>query len=458
MSESLSSFKKWYENHRKEIVEDYLTFLRFPSISTDPDYKNDSFNCAKWLLGYIKKMGMTAELIETPGFPLVYAEHLQAGKEAETLLIYGHYDVQPVDPLNEWKSPPFEPRIDGEEVYARGAQDNKGQIYYTLVAIRALLSLKGKLAVNLKLCIEGEEESASKGLAQALPKIVHKLQAGSVLIPDVGMPKESPAITMGCRGIMALEISLTGSAGDLHSGEYGGIAYNPNRALVQMLSQLWDKEGRVVVPHFYDDVLTIDPEEKKELDFAIDPHYYSENFSIEALGGEKGYSIKESGWIRPTVEINGLGGGYFGKGFKTVIPSKAVAKISCRLVPNQDPKKIFQLLKDFFQKHLVKGMKMEIEDHGGGFAVRGSLRSDLAKTAQVAYEEVFKKPCKKIMTGGSIPIIGDIVSALKAEVVLMGLGYDDDNIHAPNEHFGLDRLEKGFLIVAHILENFGKHD
>lgn len=457
MQNFLSQLKEWYEKHRKEIIADYFSFLRIPSVSAEPEHEKDMQAAADFVLQYIKKFGMKAELLTTPHFPLVYAEDLRAGPEAPTLLIYGHYDVQPVDPLDLWKSDPFEPKVVGTEVYARGAQDDKGQIFYTLTAIRAFLALKGKLPLNLKLCIEGEEEAASLGLSKTLLQYKHKLAADSFLVPDSEIPaRDIPAITLGVRGLVTVEVELTGSKTDLHSGHFGGIAYNPNRALVKMLADLWDKDGKVRIPHFYDDVLEMDANEKKEFDFSCDPAHYTKNFGIAAFGNEKGYDILETSWIRPVVEINGLGGGYFGKGFKTVLPAKAIAKISCRLVPKQDPQKIMEQLRKFLEERVPKGMEMKFINHGLGEALRGSLRSDLAKSVSSAYEEVFKKPCRKIMSGGSIPVLGEMVKVLGAEIVMMGLGLEEDAIHAPNEKFGLDRFEQGFLIVAKTIENYGE--
>ena len=429
----LADFKKWAEKNRKQIRDDYFHFLRFRSISTDPAYKEDSVACSRWLADFIaSKAGMKTERIETEGQPLVYAEDLSAGPHAPTLLIYGHYDVQPVDPIELWKSDPFEPTERNGLVYARGALDDKGQIYYAVLAVRCWKELGRSLPINLKFCIEGEEESMSLGLAKALPKIGAKLRADYLLIPDFGQPdKDTPAMSMGGRGLVALELILTGSKGDLHSGCHGGLAYNPNRAMVELLSKLWDEKGRVQVPGFYDGVVELNAKEQADYTFTLDPEKYRQEFGIEALGGEKGKSMKEANYFRPTLEINGLSGGYAGAGFKTVIPACAVAKISCRLVPNQDPKKILHNLQAFLKKQAKEGMKVEIHPMGADFAFRGDPDSKLAQAVSQAVKEVNGKNCEKILSGGSIRIVAELVKQTGAQVVGMGYGLAEDNIHAP---------------------------
>lgn len=456
MAATLSDLKKWYTSNENKLKDDLFSFLRFKSISTDPSHKKDSLACADFLLKLLKEADLKSELIETPNYPLVYAENLSAGPNAPTVLLYGHYDVQPVDPLELWESDPFEPKLVGKTVFARGAQDNKGQIFYSLMAVKALLTLQKKLPVNLKICIEGEEESASVGFTKVLPKIKDKIKADVILVPDFDIPDmETPAVTMGMRGIVTMELVLKSSNSDLHSGQHGGIVLNPNRALVDVLSGLWDKEGKVQIPKFYEDVVELSPKEKKALWLNFDEKEYQKEWGVEAWGNEHGYSVLESNWIRPTLEVNGLGGGYFGKGFKTVIPAKATAKISCRLVPNQDPQKILTILKNYLKAKIPKGIKAEYTDFGTGKPVRTPVSSAAADSVASAYTEIFNKPCQKILTGGSVPIIGDMVHTLNAEAVMFGVGLDTDRIHAPNEHFSLDRVEKGYLVVARILQILG---
>jgi len=442
----LSKLQQWFSSHREEIHSELFTFLRFPSISTDPEYTKFVSECAGWLLDWIRKLGMEGELITTPVHPVIYAEHMKAGPKAPTLLIYGHYDVQPVDPIEEWESDPFQPTVKDGKVFARGALDNKGQIFYALNAVKALLELDKDLGVNLKLCIEGEEESASKGLESVLPTIGEKWKADYLLVPDfdIAAPNQ-PAITLGIRGIMAMEFTLTGSNIDMHSGQHGGIAYNPNRAIVELLAKLWDEKGEVQVPGFYDDVKELSDEEKKVLDLRFDKAEYTKEFGVNAFGGEEGVPPLENNWLRPTMEINGIEGGYTKEGFKTVIPATAKAKLSCRLVPDQDPEKIYKQVEDFLKKNVPKGMSIKTQSHGGGYAVRGDVNSMLAKAASKAYSEIFNVPCSNVISGGSVPIISELVKASSSEVVFMGYGLSTDNMHAPNEHFGLDRFEKGFF-------------
>lgn len=454
MPPSLDQLKQWIAKHRAEAKNEYFQFLRFRSISADPAMKKEMAACSEWVRRFLSdKAKMKAEVVETPGYPLVYAEDLQAGRGAPTLLIYGHYDVQPVDPLELWKSDPFEPAEREGKIFARGAVDDKGQIYYAMLAVRCWKDLGYELPVNLKFCIEGEEESSSIGLSKALPKLKEKLKADFLLVPDFDQyDKNTPSITLGARGVMGLEVILTGSKSDLHSGIHGGLAYNPNKALAQLLAKIWDEKGTVQIPGFYDDAVHVSPEQMKEFAFGFDQKKYSEEFGIEAFGWEKGRSPIEGNYFRPTLEINGISGGYAGPGLKTVIPAHASAKISCRLVPNQDPHKIGKQIADFFKKHAVPGMKVEVKLHGGEEAFRGKADSELAKAVSLAAEEVTGKNCKKVLSGASIPIVAQLMKAAGAEVVGMGYGLAEDNIHAPNEHFDWERLEKGFLTVARTLE------
>lgn len=451
---TLDTLKKWYEQHRSEIQGDYFRFLRYESISTDPQYAKEVIHCAEWLAEYIeKKAGLKAECIATEKYPLVYAEDMRAGPNAPTLLIYGHYDVQPVDPLELWKSPPFEPTVRDGKVYARGAVDDKGQIFYAILAARVWKELGRELPINLKFCIEGEEESSSMGLCKSLPRLKEKLKADFLLIVDFGqLDVETPALTLGARGLVALEVTLIGSKTDLHSGGHGGIAYNPNRAMVELLSKLWDEEGRVQIEGFYDDVVELTEAEKGTFAFRFEAQNYRKEFGIDAFGGEKNRSLAEKNMLRPTLEINGIGGGYFGAGFKTVIPARATAKLSCRLVPNQDPQKILHSLTQFLKKHATAGMKVEVSSFGAEEAFRGNPNSQLSKAVSLAATEVMGKPCKNTLSGGSIPVIQSMIRTLNADVVGMGYGLPTDDIHAPNEHFDMKRFENGFLTVARALE------
>lgn len=449
---TIEQLKKWYKDHYEKTMEDFLTFLSFPSISTDPEHEKDSRRTAAWLRDYMENFGLEAEVWETPGLPVVFGTHLQAGPDRPTLLIYHHYDVQPVDPLELWKSDPFKPVVKNNQVYARGAADNKGQCFYSLTALKAFLEMAKNFNFNIKVFIEGEEESGGRGTAAILKQKEKELKADHLLVIDFDIPNIStPGITLGMRGLVAMNVVCSNSSIDLHSGMHGGIALNPNRALATLIASMWDKEGNILIPHFYDDVKPLSKEDLSKVDMSFDLDAYQHNFGVTAFCAEKKYSLKESNWLRPTLEINGIGGGYTGAGFKTVIPSKAIAKISCRLVPEQNPEKIGQEIAKYLKSRAPEGIKLEIEIHHGAPAFRSRFDSSIVKTAALAYEEVFKGPCKYLFCGGSVPIVVDLARVSQADVAMIGVGLAEDDIHAPNEHFGLDRLELGYLVIGRIL-------
>jgi acetylornithine deacetylase/succinyl-diaminopimelate desuccinylase-like protein len=456
---TLGQLKNDWAAIQEDALNDYLTFLRFKSISTDLKYKEETIRCARWLQDYVKQIGFETELWETPGYPVIFASHNGAGPSKPTLLIYNHYDVQPADPLSEWDSPPFEPIMRDGEVFARGAQDNKGQCFYVLQALKALLKHNPAFPINIKLCIEGEEEIGSPQLAALLKEKdkQKKLKADYLAIVDTGLPdKETPAITLGVRGIVTMEVRVQGSSADLHSGSHGGLVYNPLHALVEMLAKLRDKEGKITIPGFYEDVLEMTQKEKSQIAFDFDEKKYEAMFGVKSHGGEKALAPLERAWNRPTLEINGIAGGYGGIGFKTVIPSKAIAKISCRLVPDQDPHKIGNLVAKYLKEIAPKEVAVEVEIFNGvGKAIRANPFSKVVKAFSMAYEELFQKPCKNIFEGASIPIVTELAEVSQSEVILLGFGLPDDQIHAPNEHFGVDRLEKGFLVLSLAIQNLG---
>lgn len=448
---SLEELRSWYQGHEKHILENYVSFLKFPSISTDPAHKEDIRKTAEWICERLKKLGFAVDLWKTEGNPVVFGTYL-VDPSRPTVLIYHHYDVQPVDPIEKWKSPPFEPAIKDGYVYARGASDNKGQCFATLTALEAVFEICKKVNLNIKLFIEGEEECGSVGATQILKEKKEKLSADYLLIVDMGLPAaDTPAITLGLRGIVAMEVKCKNSDIDLHSGIMGGLALNPNRALIQLLSMLWDAEGVVTAPGFYDGVEAPTKEQLKEIYNELDLEYLKRQFGLRAFQGEGSYSLWESSTIRPTLEINGISGGYAGAGFKTVIPSQAVAKISCRLVPNQDPEKIVDCLTKFLKENAPKGIEIEVTHDHGGRAVRTSPSTKLAILCAEAYTEVFAKPCQKILCGASVPLIADLTDVVGGEVAMVGVSLDSDDIHAPNEHFGLKQLQNGFLTMGRIL-------
>ena len=449
---SVEQLKKWYMDHYDETLKDFFTFLSFPSISTDPNYEKYSRSTADWLCNFMNKIGLEATLWETPGLPVVFGADLKAGKDRPTLLIYHHYDVQPVDPMDLWKSDPFKPVIRDNQVFARGAADNKGQCFYSLTALKAFLELAKELNFNIKVFIEGEEESGGRGTAAILRQKEKELKADHLLVVDFDIPnRTTPAINLGMRGLVALNVECANSSIDLHSGVHGGIALNPNRALATLLSGMWDRNGRVKIPHFYEDVRPLPTEHMPLVDMTFDLEQYQKSFGVKAFCPEEGFSIKESNGLRPTLEINGMWGGYTGQGFKTVIPAKAYAKISCRLVPDQDPEKIAKAIVEYFKNEAPKGIEIKVDLHHGALAYRNTFDSFIVKTAALAYEEIFGKPCKYLFCGASVPIVVDLVRASKAEVAMIGVGLADDDYHAPNEHFGLDRFELGYLTIGRIL-------
>lgn len=452
--DSLETLRKLYQEHSEAALKDYFKFLTFKSISSEAAYKPEVRRCAEWLKDYVERIGFKCELWETEGNPVLYADWNGAGPDKPTLLIYNHYDVQPVDPLEEWKSPPFDPQLRDGNVYARGAQDNKGQCFYVLQALKLLMEKHKGFPLNIKLCIEGEEECGSHGLSNILQKHTEQLKADYLAIVDLGIsgPQE-PSVTLGIRGIITFDIEASGSTTDLHSGSHGGLAYNPIHALVEILGSLRDQTGKVTVPGFYDNISDLNTAEREQLAMDFDPLKYEASFGNKPTGGERTYTHLERNWLRPTLEINGINGGYSGTGFKTVIPAKAHAKISCRLVPNQDPGIIAQGVKAFIESKVPEGVKVEVNIHqGGGKPVRSNPSSKAIKAFSEAFTEVYRTPCQFILEGASIPIVTELALASKSEVALVGVGLMSDCIHAPNEHFSIDRLEKGALVIARAIE------
>lgn len=450
---TLEQLKEYFIKHKDKSLHDFFSFLKFESVSSEPAFKQQVNACLDWLVTYLKAINFKIEVWPTSGHPTLFAYNTDAGPSQPTLLIYNHYDVQPVDPLDLWNSPPFEPTIREGEIYARGAQDNKGQCFYVLLALKALIEKDGKLPINVKLCIEGEEECGSTGLGQILSQKKDQLKADYIAIVDLGMHPGKPAITLGTRGIVTMDVEVTGTRSDLHSGSHGGIAFNPIHALVNLLASVRDASGKITIPGFYDGVVPLSEQEKSQLTLDFDPAQYEKSTGALPTGGEKAFSAPERAWCRPTLEINGINGGYSGDGFKTVIPSKAIAKVSCRLVPKQDPATIGRLVAKYLESHAPAGVKVKVKTHSGiGKAVRGQVDSEAVKAFAKAYEEVFNTSCDYLFAGGSIPIVPALVDASGGDVVMVGLGLDSDCIHAPNEHFGLDRIEKGFLSTARAIE------
>lgn len=453
---TLTSLKARISKNKTDWMAKYFHLLSFPSVSSETAFADSLNACANWLEDELKSLGFDVEQWQpTEGHPILFATHSKAGKDKPTLLIYNHYDVQPVDPVEDWTSPPFHPSIREGQVYARGAQDNKGQLFYVLESLRLLIEETGTLPINIKLCIEGEEEIGSPSLKDLVIKKKEALKADYLAIVDLGMRQPHvPSLTLGIRGIVTFDVQVEGSAVDLHSGMHGGVVVNPNQALVTLIASLYHQDGKVAVPGFYDDIVELTSQEKEQISFDFDPVAYEKEIGTKPVGGEKNYLPLERAWLRPTLEINGISGGYTGQGFKTVIPAKACAKLSCRLVAGQEPEKIGQLVVNYLKRNSPEGVKVHAVAHkGSGKPIKVSPHSTVVKAFSTAFEDVFENKCEYIFEGGSIPITAELTEASGAETILLGLGLASDQIHAPNEHFGIDRLEKGMLVMAQAMIN-----
>ena len=435
----IDSNKERYLNELKE-------FLSYPSISNDAAHKKDVEKCARYLKQHLEKIGMeNAEVYPTAGHPVVYADWLHAGKDKPTALIYGHYDVQPVDPVELWTSPPFEAEVRGENIYARGAADDKGQVMVHLKALEAHLKSNKSLPVNLKIIIEGEEEIGSMHLDDFIIKHKDLLKADVVIISDTAMyDKGYPAIGYALRGLCYMQVELTGPNRDLHSGQFGGAVENPINALAKMITKLKDDKGRILIDGFYDDVLPVSEEERAEFKkLPFDDNKYMNSLGVAELFGEEGYSTLERLWTRPTLDCNGIWGGFTGEGAKTVLPSKAYAKISMRLVPNQEPGKIEGLFIAYIKKIAPKSVKVTIKGLHHGKPAITPIDSKWVKAAYEAMKQAFGKEPVFIREGGSIPIVVTFQDILKAPSVLLGFGLPDENAHSPDENMNLDNFYNG---------------
>jgi acetylornithine deacetylase/succinyl-diaminopimelate desuccinylase-like protein len=439
---------------RDNYLEEYFTFLRFPSVSTDQKYADKVRDCANWVSQKLEKIGLESKVVPTKGHPIVWARNKhRAGRP--TVLLYGHYDVQPPDPLDLWESPPFEPVLKNGVVFARGATDNKGQIFAHILGLQETIEKNKDLPVNLNIVIEGEEEVGSQNLGKFLTDNKDALKCDVVLVSDTGMiaPK-TPTISYGLRGVTALEIKVTGPKMDLHSGIFGGAVANPATALARMLATLHDANGHIAVAGFYDDVVPLQDWERemwKKLPIDADAEMLGET-KAPALFGEKGFSTLERIWARPTAEINGMGSGYQGPGTKTVLPSHAMAKLTFRLVPNQSGDKIVDLVKKHLEKNLPPGVTAEmVSGHSGPWYLTDA-NSKFMKAAKNALKKAFNKDVALIREGGSIPIVSDFRSILGVETLLIGLALQDCRAHSPNENFPLENLELGIRMNQAVLQ------
>lgn len=443
------------EAQKTQANEELFALLRIPSVSSDSGRKEDMTRTAEFLRAKLDKLGFEARVEPTSGHPIVYAEHLKAAGKP-TVLIYGHYDVQPEEPLEEWISPPFEPTVRDGRIYARGATDDKGQAFAHVLAVELLLA-QGELPVNVKFLLEGEEEVGSENLAPYLREKAEQLKCDAIVISDGSrFAADVPTVTYGLRGLSYIEVQVQGASRDLHSGSYGGAAPNPINALCEMIAQLKDDKGRITIPGFYDGIDELTQDERDM--WAKLPHNdqeFAQSIGASALPGEEGYTTLERIWARPTLDVNGIWGGFQGEGSKTVIAAKAGAKISMRLVPGQDPERITKLAMDYIPTLAPKGVQVTMIDHHGGQPVKIDLDNPYVKAAGAALQKVYHKDAAFTRTGGSIPIVADFREILKAPVVLLDLGVNEDALHSPNESFSITDFHNGILTSAYLLQEIG---
>ncbi|WP_454938083.1 dipeptidase [Capnocytophaga gingivalis] len=453
--------KNYIEKNKERFLSELFALLRMPSVSADSSYKPSIEATAQWIKEALLAAGCDkAEVCETPGNPVVYGEK-HVGDNLPTVLVYGHYDVQPADPVALWDTDPFEPVIKKTElhpegaVFARGACDDKGQMFMHVKALEYMVK-EGKLPCNIKFMIEGEEEVGSKNLGWFVERNKEKLKNDIILISDTGIiAKDTPSITTSLRGLSYMEVEITGPNKDLHSGVYGGAVANPVNVLSKMIAQLHDENNHITIPHFYDKVKEIPAEERAlfaEIPFSLEE--YKKDLGVADVQVEKGYSVIESAATRPSLDVNGIWGGYIGEGAKTIIPSKASAKISMRLVPDQEPKEIEALFTEYFTQIAPEGVTVKVTSLGGGPAYAMTIDNDGYRAAEKAMEKTFGKRPIPTPEGGSIPIVALFEKELGTKSVLMGFGYDSDLIHSPNEHYGLFNFFKGIETIPYFYEYF----
>ncbi len=455
----MQEIRSYLATQQQQVEEDLCQLLAIPSVSADSKLRSEVRRAADWVAQRFRKLGLETQIIETSGHPLVLAES-PAVPGAPTVLVYGHYDVQPPDPLNEWITPPFEPTRRDGNIYARGATDDKGQFLTHLISAEAWLAKKGKLPVKLKFLIEGEEEVGSQGLNQFLeqPGAREKLACDVAVISDTcQFAAGQPAITYGLRGIAYYELRLSGPKQDLHSGTFGGGVTNPANALSRILSSLIDEHGHIRVPGFYDDVLALTDRERQQFaKLPFDEPEFQRQIGVEGLSGESGFTTLERRWARPTFDINGLWSGYQGEGAKTVLPAKAGAKFSFRLVPNQDPHKISMAVEKYLATLCPPGIRWELIDMHGAPGVVVPLESPYVSAASRAIEAGFGKAPVMIREGGSIPIVTKFKTTLGVDTLLLGWGLNDDNAHSPNEKFSLADFHRGIQASAQLWQELAQ--
>ena len=449
--------KEYISSNKDRFLSELFDWLRIPSVSADSRNKGDVRKAAEYLKDKLAAAGVdTVEICETKGHPIVYAEKI-INASLPTILVYGHYDVQPADPINLWDSPPFEPVVKDDKIYARGSCDDKGQVYMHVKAFETMMKLN-LLPCNVKFMVEGEEEVGSDNLGTFVKENKAKLKADIILISDTALISlEHPSITTGLRGLSYMEVEVTGPNRDLHSGVYGGAVANPINVLCSMINSLHDENGRITVPGFYDKVAELTAAEREALNKApFDLNEYKKELGIDEIKGEKGYTTLERTGVRPTLDVNGIWGGYTGEGAKTVLPSKAHAKISMRLVPNQVSSEITELFTKHFQSIAPSYVKVKVMTHHGGEPAVTRTDSDAYKAASKAFEEVFGKTPIPTRDGGSIPIVALFKKELGLDTVLMGFGLDSDAIHSPNEHYGVHNFLAGVETIVAFYKHFAR--
>jgi acetylornithine deacetylase/succinyl-diaminopimelate desuccinylase-like protein len=446
---------EYIDSQRDSHLKDLYEFLRIPSVSAKSEHKKDVEKAARWVADKLSAAGFkTVQVVRTALHPLVYAESLEApGKP--TVLFYGHYDVQPAEPLDLWTSPPFEPAVRDGNLFGRGTADDKGQVHIHIKAFESLQKVNGKFPINIKVLIEGEEEVGSVSLWDYVQKHKEKLKADALVVSDTSMlARGVPSITYGLRGLDYFQIEITGPARDLHSGVYGGAVPNPLTILTELFAKLHDKDFRVTVPGFYDGVAKIPAAERKDLNaLPWKKRDFERAVGARGYAGEKGFTIVEQLWVRPTLELNGIWGGYAGEGAKTVIPSRACAKFSTRLVPNQDPHKIIARVQKHIRKLLPKTVECKIEVLSAGKPWTAPFQAPIFAKAQGALEKGFGKRAVFIREGGSIPFVTQMHDTFKVPCVLIGFGLPDENAHAPDEHIALENYFGGIKAIAHFYED-----
>ncbi len=450
----MDNIKSYINQHKDRFINELIELLKIPSISADAAFEKDVIKTSEVIKTSLEKAGCNhVEICKTPGYPIVYGEKI-IDENLPTILVYGHYDVQPADPINLWDSPPFEPIIKKTDIhpegaiFARGACDDKGQMYMHVKALE-YMTANNKLPCNVKFMIEGEEEVGSESLAWFVERNQEKLANDIILISDTGMISNTqPSITTGLRGLSYVEVEVTGPNRDLHSGLYGGAVANPINVLTKMIASLHDENNHITIPEFYDNVEDLSAEERSEMEKApFSLENYKKALNIDEVYGEKGYTTNERNSIRPTLDVNGIWGGYIGEGAKTVIASQAFAKISMRLVPNQDWNKITELFKTHFESIAPKGVTVKVKPHHGGQGYVTPIDNIGYKAANKAYTKTFGLEAIPQRSGGSIPIVALFEKELKSKTILMGFGLDSDAIHSPNEHFGIFNYLKGIETI-----------